>query len=70
MKAEDLVIGKEYWFDSSKKDKGIYIGIRKFTGGIYFEPIGETSYFKSISNDDFKGKIGFINGSNGLNPVE
>lgn len=70
MKKEDLVVGKEYWFDANKKDKGVCIGFRKSTGGIYFEPIGKTFYFKSISNDDFKGKIGFLNGFNGINPVE
>ena len=32
--------------------------------------IGKTSYFKSIAHDDFNGKIGFINGINGINPVE
>lgn len=70
MKDTELIIGKEYWFDCNKKDKGVYIGVRKFTGGIYFKPIGKTSYSKSTSDDDFKGKIGFINGFNGINAVE
>jgi len=38
----DLVIGAEYWFDTTKVDRGYFIGV--FNGDIYFYPIGNCSY--------------------------
>lgn len=55
MKIEDLVIGKEYYLDHSKTDKGIYIGRKSERIGIFFEPTTETQYLKEPD-----GSVGFI----------
>lgn len=62
MKAEDLVIGKEYYFDAAKVQKGLFFGIRKDTGGLYFESTSEGCFYLKDTNVDseFFGKIGFI----------
>lgn len=70
MKKEDLVIGKEYWLDDRKNEKAIYIGYREKSNGIYFKPVGETTYLlSSVEEPEFKGMIGFMNGFNGIIPV-
>jgi len=71
MKTEDLVIGKEYWLDDSETEKGIYVGIRESTGGIYFEKTGKTSFARYSGNEqNFNGHIGFSYLFNGVHEIK
>ena len=54
MKIEDLEIGKEYYLDSSKTCKGIYIGEKPERIGIFFKPTNKNNYIAEID-----GSIGF-----------
>ena len=58
MRREDLVIGKEYFLDDSKKETGIYIGKKEKKIGIFFMPTSETSYLKEED-----GSVGFMDRS-------
>lgn len=69
MKAEDLVIGKEYYFDSSKTDKGIFKGFNS-SGCVFYEPTITTSYLIEKDNKNgFIGCVGFAHPSTEM-PVE
>lgn len=62
MEAKDLIIGKEYYFDGTKTEKGVYIGFRKKSNGIYFNPIGKTTYLlSSVEDPEFKKMVGVMN---------
>ena len=45
---EKLVIGKNYWFDSRKNSKGVFIG--RTDKGLEFEPIGEPGGYYCLDN--------------------
>jgi len=59
MRVEDLVIGKEYYLDSSKIDKGIFRGKNK-EGSVFYEPTTKTGYIIETNNKNgFIGCVGF-----------
>jgi hypothetical protein len=70
MKVEDLVIGKEYYLDSVKDEKGTYKG-KSDLGSVFFDPTTDVKYYLEETNDlnGFKGCVGFINASQ-VTPVE
>lgn len=62
MKDTELIIGKEYWFNNTKKEKGVYVGENLETHGIYFKPSGLTLFLKYEGlQEKFKDCVGFIN---------
>jgi len=67
MRVEDLVIGKEYYFDGRKKDKGIFKGKKSIS--LYFNPTVETEYLTETRGGEFKGCVGFLTAEN-MTPVE
>lgn len=62
MEVKDLVIGKEYYFDGTKKDKGIFKGKKSIS--LYFDPTGETEYLTEPWDEEFKGCVGFLTAEN------
>ena len=61
MKIEDLEIGKEYYLDCFKTEKGIYISNK--INSIYFMPTVDTDY---LTEKD--GSVCFLT-LNGVSPV-
>jgi len=53
MRVEDLVIGKEYYLDSSKIDKGIFRGKNK-EGSVFYEPTTKTGYIIETNNKNLQ----------------
>ena len=64
MEEKDLIIGKEYYLDCLKIEKGIYIGRKSNKIGVFFKPTTYTGY---LTEPD--GSVGFIS-SNQNTPVE
>jgi hypothetical protein len=59
MSDEKLEPGKVYYFDYSKKTKGVFVFKRAFKKGdaYYFAPIGDPGYY--VISGMYEGLVGF-----------
>ena len=59
MKNQELVIGKEYYFDMSKKSKGIFAGYSEDGNKCFFNPTVNDMYLLQEEKQEFPNHVGF-----------